>query len=48
MTLQMILAQADVIAALQEYVTSLGHQMDATVIPVINTTNYTITVQLNS
>lgn len=48
MTLLLVLSQADLIAALQAYATTLGHQMDAVVNPVINTTNNTVTIQLNS
>jgi hypothetical protein len=47
MTLYMILSQADVIAALQAWVITQGHQMNATVNPVIGA-NGSITVDLNS
>jgi hypothetical protein len=47
MTLIMILNTADHIAALQAYVATLGHQMNATVTPVLGGDG-SVTVQLNN
>lgn len=47
MTLSMTLAPADVIAAIQAWVTAQGHQMNATIAPVF-LGNGQITVILNS
>jgi hypothetical protein len=47
MTLTMTLTQADVVAALQAWVTLQGHQMNAVVAPIY-TGNGSIIVQLNN
>jgi hypothetical protein len=48
MQLLMVLSMSDLIGALQAYATTQGHQMNATVNPVIDTSNQTVTIQLNN
>jgi hypothetical protein len=48
--LQIVMAQSDVIAAIQAWCTANGHQMNATVAPALqgSTGTFTLTVELNS